>query len=310
MIDPHALIEQSLAQHVAPQARVVAVRERTGGAQGYSGATLHYYDVAYELPGGQNEQVALVTKDAPLRERRVLAWLADQHQLHVPWSYTADFTTDAPVLVCMQDVGGEQPPHTNFLKETAEALASIHAANLGKSDQLAWLPRADRAYFEGGFVLAMWWQEWDETMRIEEFARTWGPERPRLEAAAARFLADMDRLWAEGDSLTLIHADLHGDHVLVHGGEPYIIDWEQARYGSFYLDLPNYFKRDQVLLYRDALAAHGYDIPADVFMEHYSEASRYFAFKYFGLGLWSWRAGAPERHESVRYWIEAALNGR
>jgi hypothetical protein len=107
MTDVEVLIEQTLVQHVDSHAQVTDVRERTGGAQGYSGATLRYYDVAYVEPNGETAHVALVTKDAPLGERRVLARFADQRQPHMPWSHTNDLVTDAPALVCMQDVGGD-----------------------------------------------------------------------------------------------------------------------------------------------------------------------------------------------------------
>lgn len=150
MVDVEWLIKQTLVRHVAPHAQVTDVRERIEGAQGYSGAILRYYNVTYVEPNGQTAHVALVTKDAPLAERRVLAWLSGRPQPHVPWSYTDDLDTDAPALVCMQDVGGEQQPsQAEMLNEAAEALASIHAANLGQIEQLSWLPPADRAYFEG-----------------------------------------------------------------------------------------------------------------------------------------------------------------
>lgn len=137
-----------------------------------------------------------------------------------------------------------------------------------------------------------------------------GPERPRLEVAATRFLADMVRLWAEGDSLTLIHADLHGDHVLVNGGKPYIIDWEQARYGSFYLDLPNYFPPGAARHYREALAKFGHDIPEAAFMERYRMASRYVGFKYMGYTLWSYRQGYARLDRGQWDLFDLALNGR
>lgn len=327
MIDLHALIRQTLAEHIAPEARIVEIRERANGAQGYSGATLHYYDVAYEVPSGQSAQVALVTKDAPLQERRVLAWLAEQRQTHVPWSYTADLETDAPALVCMQNVGGEQqPPQANMLPEAAEALASIHAANVGKIEQLPWLRRADRAYWQR-FIDACWRTPWQATLANEAFTDALGNEWPcstaqgnfadeygaytePLEAAAADFIGTMDALWQAGDTLTLAHADIHNEHVVLHAGRAYAIDWGQACYGSLYIDLPNYFDRDQVLLYRDALAAHGYDVPLVQFMDFYGKTSCYPGFKYFGLGLWSWREGEPDRDQSMRYWVEAALNGR
>src|SRR5205823_6249849 len=69
------------------------------------------------------------------------------------------------------------------------------------------------------------------------------------------------------------------------------IDWGQARYGSFYLDLPNYFTPQSVLLYRDALAELGLDIPADEFMAHYRDAGRYPGFKYIGFLLFQWANG-------------------
>jgi len=39
----------------------------------------------------------------------------------------------------------------------------------------------------------------------------------------------------------------------------------QARYCSFYLDLPNYFTPDDVLYYREALAELGLNIPEEKF---------------------------------------------
>lgn len=47
------LIGATIAAHIAPEARVVAVREREGGAQGFSGAALRYYDVTYSRSGAE-----------------------------------------------------------------------------------------------------------------------------------------------------------------------------------------------------------------------------------------------------------------
>jgi aminoglycoside phosphotransferase (APT) family kinase protein len=125
-----------------------------------------------------------------------------------------------------------------------------------------------------------------------------------------RFVNAMEALWDAGESLTLMHADMQPDHVPVHQGCPYFIDWEQARYGTFYIDLPNYFTRDEARLYHQALAERGHAIRLDVFMEHYHEASRYLGFKYIGVGLWFWRAGGANRSDGVHYFLDAALNGR
>jgi hypothetical protein len=43
-------------------------------------------------------------------------------------------------------------------------------------------------------------------------------------------------------------------HQLTIDGHPIFIDWDQAAFGSFYLDLPNYFSVEAALCYRDALA--------------------------------------------------------
>jgi hypothetical protein len=141
----------------------------------------------------------------------------------------------------MQDVGGEQqPPPGEMINEAAAALASIHSANLDKVDQLPWLRRADRAYWER-FVDACWRTPWQATLRNEaftdaagnlwsqstaegNFADEYGVYTAPLEAAAAEFVDTMDELWQAGDTLTLAHADIHGEHVMLHAGRAYLID--------------------------------------------------------------------------------------
>ena len=59
------LIQATIAAHVAPDARVLDVQEREGGEQGFSAATLRYFDVAYTRAGA-TEWGTLVTKDSPL----------------------------------------------------------------------------------------------------------------------------------------------------------------------------------------------------------------------------------------------------
>src|SRR6266540_5145547 len=70
--------------------------------------------------------------------------------------------------------------------------------------------------------------------------------------------------------LTLIHADINPSDVLVQDGKPYFIDWQTARWGPLYLDLPHHHcTLAQAELYRRALAARGYAIPPDAFAAHY-----------------------------------------
>lgn len=274
-----ALIQATVTAHVAPDAQIVAVRQRAGGAQGFSGAALHYYDcdVTYERADGDG-QITLVTKNAPLHERRTLVWLGARG-MPVPFSYTHDLTTDVPALICMQYIENAPAPAERALC-AARALAAIHADTMGQEDALPWLPRADASYIAE--IVAYWrepWQaalvgpeqmeayvarhgyQWEAMALGGNFAAEFAADTPSLAAAAARFQREMAALWAEGDALTLIHADSHREHLRVRDSQGYILDWGQARYGPLYLDLPNYFARDDALLYRDALAERGHDIP-------------------------------------------------
>jgi thiamine kinase-like enzyme len=109
--------------------------------------------------------------------------------------------------------------------------------------------------------------------------------------------------------LTLVHADFHDEQFHVHAGKGYVIDWDFAHYGSFYIDLANYFTREQALFYRDALAELGYDIPPAEFLARYDAVRPYVGLKYFLIGLWNWRNGEPtQRREQIHYWINLVLN--
>ncbi len=287
------LLEDTLRAHVTASARLTAfsVEPTPERERDYGRALVQRYMVKYESEPGSGA-VTLLVKEAPLVERRVMTLLTQQGQQGVPYSHALDLTSDALVSICQQDVVPDKVevlPHSRA--RAVENLARIHLASAGTSTANTWLPRADRSYFEGGYVLDDSRRAWDEAMQVTDFASQWGPERRRLEQAATRFLADMDRLWEEGDSLTLIHADLHDAHLLVHEGEPYFIDWGQARYGSFYLDLPNIFSLEEAGLYRDALARLGRPVPKALFEERYRMASRYVAFKYMGYTIRASQSG-------------------
>jgi hypothetical protein len=316
------VIAAAVAAWFGSGARVVAARERAEGEQGFSGATLRYYDVTYSA-GAREGRVALVTKDAPPTERRALDWLARQG-LPVPFAQAPDLASDAPALVCME-YAGDPAPAGGGVQEVAEALAAIHHAALRRGNALPWLPRADPAFFAGRIIDTCWRGPWRHLMTGEgytnwygqiqapiapdpEFAEAFDSAEPALEEAAARFLRDMTTLWEAGDALTLLHADFHGGNVRWQGGSPRIIDWEHAVYGPLYIDLPNYFTREQALLYRDALATLGHAIPRDRFLAGYDAARPYPGFKYFGIGLWNWRHGDhARRHENVQHFIDMIL---
>jgi hypothetical protein len=128
-----------------------------------------------------------------------------------------------------------------------------------------------------------------------------------------RFRETLKALTAERASLTLVNVDLIPDHIRLWHGTASFIDWEQACYGSFYLDLPNPFNVETALVYRDALARHGYPIPVLEFQERFHEIGRYMGLRYLGYALWQWAQGEEERHRGrwfLYYTLGLAIHGR
>jgi hypothetical protein len=134
--------------------------------------------------------------------------------------------------------------------------------------------------------------QWERCLHDNRFHAEFGQYDARLRSALDQFLALMHDLTAEAETLTLINADLHPGHIrLLKDDRPVFIDWQQACYGSFYLDLVNYFSIETALLYRDALADTGYTIPPADFMDCFREVGRYMGLRYFEVGLLAWQAG-------------------
>jgi thiamine kinase-like enzyme len=308
--DVSSLLQATLIACVAPDAQLQNFTRRSMEPQGYSGATLQYYDVTFTRPAMPLSRLTLVIKDAPLIERLAAQRFGQFATLAVPFSYTFDTHTEAPAPICYQYLADDVTmPASQRQKLAAQSLAAIHMANCQPDHPVPAIPQADRATLAQ--CIDVWWrQPWTQALQDETFAAAFGQHTSGLEEAAARFLAFIDDIWQTRDSLTLIHGDFHGDHVLVQDGRAYIIDWGTVWYGSLYLDLPNYFSPDEAMDYQEALTTHGVVIPAATFREAYHEASRYFGFKYFGIGLWAWQAGDSGRHESMRYWLNAAIHGR
>lgn len=322
MSDDPALFADFIKHTIGTDARLLAVEQLPEGAQGYSGATLRYYEVAYAR-GGATARTIAVTKPAGIVERQTLAWL-DERGLAVPRNLTRDLVRDEYIPMALE-YAGDVPSPEYKAEKVARALAAIHHAALVRAAELPWLPRADPAFFAERIVNCCWRNHWRHALTgagYTDWYGRWREARPagdpfwqqfadydaRLEAAASQFVADMAALWGEGDTLTLLHADFHADNVRTADGRVAIIDWEQACYGPLFIDLPNYFTRDEAPLYREALAELGEEIPLERFLRGYDAARRYVGFKYFGFGVLHWRAGDPPRRaEDARYWIDLIL---
>jgi tRNA A-37 threonylcarbamoyl transferase component Bud32 len=253
---------------------------------GYSGARLERHTITFRSPARTIQTTTLITKQASLTECRVLNHLTMQKQ-SVPFSHALDYTTAMPALVCQQDLR-QSVERTlspiDLQRKVARCLARVHHANLGRVKELSWVPRADRTYFEE-VILADFREQLALAMNRPAFAARHGEVVRQMEEAIGPFLRAMDSLWAREYSRTLIHADMMDTHVLVYGDQPYLIDWGQARYGSLYLDLPNYLVPESIPYYRDALAELGLSIPEAEFTQCYGEAGRYPGFKYMGFLL-------------------------
>ncbi|MGB1250576.1 MAG: phosphotransferase, partial [Candidatus Promineifilaceae bacterium] len=289
---------------------------------GMSGADVHYFDVRYVADGVTNS-IALIIKNAPLHERLTTLHLSNQG-VSVPFAHALDTTTDEAAPLCIQMLAQKQPQHTN-VERTAWALAEIHAANFGRKPLLPWLKPADIKFTDNWVIQACWRNAWDRLLNGGGFVDGYGNEHggpkaggnfsaeftqytPTLEAAATRFRTAMQTWWQQDDALTLIHADLHGDHTFTDGHKTFIIDWGGAQYGPLYLDLPNYFTREESLLYRAALAELGHNIPEGQFLASYDAASAYPGFKYFGIGLWNWCYGdPPHQRDNVLHFINMLI---
>jgi Phosphotransferase enzyme family len=314
--DPEVLrlIAETIRCYVSPTARIIALSSHPMAEEerGWSGAELRRYAVKTDGAG----TIGLITKTMGLVERQVGEHLSRQGHGNVPYTHALNLDTNVPALACMQDLGQRKlalPGGTpaDIDDRVACALAAIHVANLGQAESMPWLPPADAAYVSDFLLAQVWRSWWDQALTTKPaFAREFARYTPALDAAAVRFLATIQELWREGTSLTLTHGEMHGEHILLHDGRPYFIDWATAHYAPFYLDLVVYFPPHQVEVYRQTLAREGVDIPRDEFMERYREVGRYVGFKWLCSGVWQWKAGPTAvTGRRLLHMIQWALEG-
>lgn len=306
-------IEALLARVHGEPRTVLAVREQPGGPQGYSGSLLRYLEVASCDPQGTTALERVVVKQASLQERRIVA-LLDRQGCAVPPVVIPDVEADgrAPIYMPYLD---ERPPGSDgyggpITSSMAQGLAGIHAANRQRPPP--WLPHTAEDYL-GRLWLRAWRVQWEANLAQPEFAAEFSAFTTRLERAHEQLLRQLEALTAEATSLTLLNVDLIPDHIRLWRGRVCLIDWEQASYGSFYLDLPNAFSVETALAYRDALAGYGHPVPEIEFLERFHAVSPYMGLRYLGFSLWQWAQGGAERERGrwfLYYTLHLALHGR
>jgi aminoglycoside phosphotransferase (APT) family kinase protein len=304
---PLALLAQTLTRRIDPAAQLTQVTS-ADIQPGMSGASVRRHRISY-TSGGQDAAASLVTKVATRHEWDTLRYLNAQQQPNVPFAYALDESGGDHLLVCMQDVGDTRRPTsleaiTDLeLEREAAGLASIHAANFERAATLAWLPTVDRDYLEEMLFQRTWRPAWKQALANPAFVETFRNAIPRVEAAAVTIVDDMVSLLDDAQAQTLIHADINPSNVLVQRGTPYFIDWQTARWGPLYLDLPHHHcTLVQAELYRRALAARGFAIPRDTFAARYRVAARYIGLRYMWWTLEYWLSD-PTQTAWVQHYI-------
>ncbi|QBD77459.1 hypothetical protein EPA93_16255 [Ktedonosporobacter rubrisoli] len=302
------LLQATLARYIAAEARIEQILS-SPITPGLSGANIQRHQLTLQTPQGQR-RTSLVTKEAGLLERRILTQLNQQQQRAVPFSYTFDLTTDVPALLCLQDLGTQQRPDitgsfpSHLLVQEAQGLAAIHMTNLGHTEALAWLPRADRSYVIVYIQQRFWRPAWEQVVNDPAFVELFGPAIPKVEAAADTIADEMEALYCEDETLTLVHADLNPSNVMVYENAPYFLDWQIPRYGSLYLDIPHLFPTlEQAELYRQALEEAGKAIAPGDFAERYRIAAHFVGLRYLWFPLKAWR----EDHTRTK-WVHHYLS--
>src|SRR5438309_11632630 len=95
--EARALLEETVARHINPAARISGVRELSV-CSGMSGAKVRRYELQLAGVSAQYTNIRLVTKEASLRERLTLTHLVTQRQPNLPFSHTLDLHSDAAAL--------------------------------------------------------------------------------------------------------------------------------------------------------------------------------------------------------------------
>lgn len=128
----------------------------------------------------------------------------------------------------------------------------------------------------------------------------------QVEDVFGSIINDIDVVLNDESSHTLIHNDLNPGNVLVHNNDDvFFINWEEARYGSFFLDIPLRFQLDQAIEYREVLASLGIEIPSERFEKLYVLASRYLGIRFMTWSLGSWTSN-PNAKEVLQKYLKMA----
>ncbi|MEI6481535.1 MAG: aminoglycoside phosphotransferase family protein [Candidatus Saccharibacteria bacterium] len=253
------------------------------GEQGNSGAAVHYF---FGIGGGK--PVKFVAKHATVLERQIFDLLKRQNQA-IPKFIAGANTTgrDWMVMEHLDEIPYGDNESAIWAQKLGLALAKIHVANRGKCP--SWLPTLDQKNPLGSVFADKWLPTYEKLMSDNaEFSRQFGSIFNRLKTSWDEFKQTVNQDLSNSSNLTLISTDLTPSHWRQRNGEPVLIDWEQARFGPIYFDLPNMLNDQTVKYYYSELVRLGWTIPEDEFAEKFSVLSRYLGFRYMTVGLDYW----------------------
>ncbi|MFC9709307.1 phosphotransferase family protein [Paenibacillus sp. NPDC056933] len=288
------LIQQAMNQYVSSDAQILSIESNPIG-MGSQAVELLRHHIEF-LSNGEKKDISLITKKATFIERTTLSRLFSQG-VNVPFSLSNEPHTEDRSLICIQDV--DYQTDYNHLdidllqNKELRALAYIHGMNMGSKKELPWIPTVDRNHIID-MMEKRWRPSWNAAIESLAFIEEFGlPTISKIEAVASSIVDDLEVLMRDEHTHTMIHNDLNPGNVLVHNNEDvYFIDWEEARYGSLFFDIPLRCSHlRQVEIYREALSSHGYNIPQGQFEKYFSLASRYLGIRYM-----SWNLGVWEQH--------------
>jgi len=293
------LIEKTLTKHVASEIDEIKIEEQPV-KKGYNSQSIHRYKVIYRYHNNHKE-ISVIIKEARLVERKVLYHLNAQ-AASVPYCFADDLEMDVSANICMQDIDYctdySKLDTALIVDHIGSSLAHIHGANYQYKHQLGWLPFADRRYIEV-ILKERWKPYWDKALMNSEFVDSFKTYIPEIEVISSKIIDDMERVLMDESSHTLIHTDLHPGNVLAQNtNKVYMIDWDEAHYGSFYLDIPIQFGMpEEAEVYWGKLFNNGIEIPHKVYMERFRIASRYTGLRYMAWTLGAW----ADDHNNTEY---------
>ncbi|WP_342564419.1 phosphotransferase [Paenibacillus sp. FSL R7-0345] len=305
------LIKDTVYCFISPEAEVLDI-ESTPMKMGSQAVELMRNKVwlqpATGIQGGaaEKEEISLITKQATFVERSALSRLYSQGA-KVPFSLSGQPLHEGRSLLCIEDIDYRTDYSRLDIpalqRKEIEALAYIHHVNLGCKCDLPWLPPVNEAYI-AVMINENWKMAWEHAKQNPAFAETFGPETlTGIERIAGRIVEDMVPVIYDTDTYTMVHNDLNPGNVLVYNNDKIrFIDWEEARYGSLFMDIPMRCETlQQAEEYRRHLNTLGCHIPQQHFAELFRAASRYLGLRFMCWNLEVWQQNEQARTDLVKY---------